>query len=85
MSTVLVFSSMTVQLYVLEWMRKRKLKNAYELAKAGAKASNDVSEATIYRLVRSKGEVENVRADTLDALAKVFGCDVADLFRRPER
>lgn len=56
--------------------------SAYQLAQA---VGDRVSAPTIYRLVRQQGDVENVRADTLEALADVFGCEIADLFERRKK
>jgi len=64
-------------------MAKKGFDTAYQLVQA---IGDRVGEATVYRLVRSRGMVDNVRADTLEALADVFGCDIPDLFvRRTDR
>ena len=73
---------MTVQLAIAKYMKRDGYDNAYALVQAIKAANGKVSEATIYRLVRDGGKVDNVRADTLEALAKLFKVDVADLFVR---
>jgi DNA-binding Xre family transcriptional regulator len=58
---------------------------AYALAKAVRATKGDVSEATIYRIVRDGGKVDSVRLATLEALALAFDCKVGDLFARGKR
>lgn len=70
---------MTVQLRILDLMKAKKYDTAYQLAQALAGDSR-ISEPTVYRLVRSGGKVDNIRADTLEALADHFGVEVRDLF-----
>ena len=70
---------MTVRLQILRLMKDHGYKTAYQLAAALANDKR-IGEATVYRLVRSKGVVDSVRADTLEALADLFGCDVWELF-----
>lgn len=77
----MLVSSMTVQLRIAQLMKEHGYATAYQLAQALADDPR-VGEATIYRLVRSDGKVDNIRADTLEALADLFGCEVADLFKR---
>ena len=72
---------MTVQLRIVELMKGAGYTTAYQLAQALAKDTR-IGEATVYRLVRSGGKVDSIRADTLDALADHFGVEVADLFKR---
>lgn len=54
-----------------------------QIAKSGERYK--VSEPTIYRLVRDGGSIESVRADTLEVLADVFGCEIRDLFADKRR
>ena len=65
-------------------MKAKGYGSAYQLVQAMADDAR-VSEATLYRLVRDGGKVDNVRADTLEALADHFGKEVADLFVRKRR
>ena len=73
---------MAVCLRIPELMKAKGYESAYQLVQA---VDGRVGEATIYRLVRTGGAVESVRAQTLEVLAEVFGCDVPDLFERKRR
>lgn len=73
---------MTVRLRLRELMRKRGFTSAYQLAQA---LDDNIGEATVYRLVKADGVIESVKAEHLEALAEVFGCDVPDLFERRKR
>lgn len=81
-----ILHPVTVKLRVLELMKARGIASAYQLVQAvGAlPQKSKPSEATIYRLVRDGGDIESVRADTLEALAAVFGCKIGDLFAKPK-
>ena len=74
---------MALRLRLAALMREHGYQTAYQLAQAVDRRR--VSEATIYRLVRDHGRIDRVRASTLEALATVFDCDVADLFERGKR
>lgn len=78
---------MTVQLRIAYWMHKRGFATAYQLAQAvrELRGEKPPSDATIYRLVRTGGKVDGMRADTLETLAAVFRCDVRDLFPEPNK
>ena len=78
LSMVIVFG-MTVKLRIEELMKTKGIASAYQLAAA---VGDRVGEATIYRIVRARGRVQNLRSSTLEALADVFDCEVADLFER---
>lgn len=75
----MIVLNMSVRLRLPELMKAKGYASAYQLVQA---INGRVGEATIYRLVRKAGEIESVRVNTLEVLAAVFECDVADLFER---
>lgn len=76
---MIAFSRVPVQLRLAALMKKKGVKSAYQLAQL---VGDRVSAPTIYRLVRSGGRVENIKADTLEALADVFGCEIGVMFEQ---